>query len=366
MHDMTGCRPAPLGGHSEQGPHCGFERSAYTSCRHRHCPKCQPLPRAQGGADRQAALLPVPYVHGVFTLAHGLNPLVLRPPRPRLTLLFQAVRQTLLQFGRQNLGGQMGGTMVVHTWAQTLGAHFHLHCLIPAGALSHDGTQWLPTAPRFLFPVQALSPVFRGKFLEALRQLRTTGAVRLPGETATLETPADGKQWWDQLYRQAWVVYVKPSLAGPAQTLDYRGRYTHRGAISNNRIVEVRDGQGRCTYRNRRQGHQGQPMVLEAPEFIRRFLRHILPQGLQRMRPIGFLANRCKARALRQCRQLLGQSADPPPRGQKTVVEWRRQFTGTAITRCPACGYRPLHRTPLPARLLRPGRPLPLRILDSS
>jgi Putative transposase/Transposase zinc-binding domain len=366
MHDMTVCRTAQLGGHSEQCPHCGFERYAYNSCRNRHCPKCQTLTRAQWVADRQAELLPVPYFHCVFTLPHGLNPLVLSHPRPLLTLLFQAVRQTLLQFGRQNLGGQMGGTMVLHTWDQTLGAHFHLHCLIPAGALSHDGTQWLPTAPRFLFPVQALSPVFRGKFLEALRQLRTTGAVRLPGETATLETPADGKQWWDQLYRQAWVVYVKPSFAGPAQTLDYLGRYTHRVAISNNRIVEVRDGQVRFTYRNRRQGNPVQTRVLEAPECIRRFLLHILPQGLQRMRHIGGLANRCKARALRQCRQLLGQSADPPTRGKKTVVEWRRQFTGTDITRCPSCGYRPLQRTPLPARLLRPGRPLPLRILDSS
>jgi Putative transposase len=308
----------------------------------------------------------VPYVHGVFTLPHGLNPLVLRPPRPRLTLLFQAVRQTLLQFGRQNLGGQMGGTMVVHPWDQPLGAHFHLHGLIPAGALSHDGTPWLPTAPRLLFPVQALRPVFRGKFLEALRQLRTTGAVRLPGATAPLATPADGKQWWAQLYRQAWVVYVKPSFAGPAQPLDDLGRSTHRVAISTNRIVEVRDGQVRFPYRNRRQGKQVQTMVLEAPECSRRFLLHILPQGLPRLRHSGFLANRCTARALRQGRQLLGQSADPPTRGQKTVVEWMRQFTGTDSTRCLSCGSRPRPRTPLPARLLHPGRPLPLRIRDSS
>jgi hypothetical protein len=181
--------------------------------------------------------------------------------------------------------------------------------------------------------------------------------VRPPERFATLIEPLDAKDW---------VVYVKPSFAGPAQTLDDLGRSTHRVAIANNRIVEVRDGHVCFTYRNRGQGNRMQTMTLEVHEFLRRFLLHVFPHGLQRVRPIGFLANRWKARALRQCRQLLGPSADPPARGKKTAVEWMRQFTGPDITRCPSCGDGPRQRTPLPALLLRPGRPLPLRILDSS
>ncbi|MBI3326734.1 MAG: IS91 family transposase [Nitrospinae bacterium] len=359
-------RTAELGGHTEQCPHCGFERHASNSCRNRHGPTCQTLTKAQWVADRQAELLPVPYFHCVFTLPHELNPLVLDHKRPLLTLLFKAVSQTLLQCGHHNLGGPIGSTMVLHTWDQTLGAHCHLHCLIPAGALSPDGAQWLPAHPRFLFPVQALSTVFRGKFLDALHKTYRAGTLTCPEETSEVSPPERFALLTEHLYAKDWVVYVKPAFAGPAQTLDDLGRSTHRVAISNNRIVEVRDGQVRFTYRNRRQGNQVQTMVLEAPEFIRRFLLHVLPQGLQRMRHIGFLANRCKARALRQCRHLLGQSAEPPARCKKTVVEWMRQRTGTDITRCPSCGYGPLQRTALPALLLRPGRPLPRLILDSS
>lgn len=366
LHDLTVCRTAQLGGHTEQCAQCGFERYAYNSCRNRHCPKCQTLTRAQWVEDRQAELLPVPYFHCVFTLPHALNPLVLGNKRPLLTLLFRAASQTLLQFGRQNLGGQLGGLLVLHTWDQQLGAHFHVHCLVPAGALADDGTRWRPTHPQFLFPVQALGQVFRGKFLDGLRQPRIAGTLTCTEETADLGTPRGFKQLIDQLYTKEWVVYAKKPFAGPAQILDYVGRYTHRVAISNNRITAVRDGQVCFTYRNRRQGGGIQTLALDAHEFIRRFLLHVVPYGFPRVRHIGFLANRCKAQTLRQCRQLLGQTPDAPARSKKTVAEWMGQLTGTDITRCPSCGYKPLQRTPLPVLLPRPVRPASPPRFDSS
>jgi putative transposase/transposase-like zinc-binding protein len=276
MHDIMVCRTAALGGHAEQCPQYGFERYAYHSCRHRPCPTCQTMTKAQWVEDRQAALLPGPYCHCVCTLPHALKALVLVNKRPLLTLLLRTASQTLLQFGRQNLGGQLGGIPVLHTWDQTLGAHFHVHCLVPGGALADKGTRWLPTHPRFLLPVHALRTVFRGKCLEALH-FTTMGTLGLPEETETLATPAGFRRFIDQLYAKAWVVYAKQALAGPGHVLDYLSRSTHRVAIANHRIVDVQDGPGRLTYRNRRQGHRVQTMTLEAHECIRRFLLHVVP-----------------------------------------------------------------------------------------
>ena len=322
------------------------------------------MTKAQWVAARQAELLPVPYFHCVFTLPHELNALVLVNKRPLLTLLLQATSQTLLQFGRQNLGGHLGGIHILHTWEQTLGAHFHVHCLVPGGALGEHGTRWVPTHPRFLFPVHALSTVFRGKLLDALLSRTPMGPLVVPEETETLATPEGFRRFIDQLYTKAWIVYAKQSMGGPGPVLDYLSRSTHRVAIANHRIVDVQDGQVRFTYRNRRQGNRVQTMTLEAPEFIRRFLLHIVPQRLQRMRHIGFLANRCKARALRQCRQLLNQPPDPPTRPVRSVAEWLWQWTGTDITRCPECGQGPLLRLPLPP--LPPSHPFLPPIWDSS
>ena len=348
LHAMAVCRTAQLGGHAEHCPNCGFERYAYNSCRNRHCPTCQTLTKAQWLEDRKAELLPVPYFHTVFTLPHELNALILANKRPLLTLLFTAASQTLVQFGHTNLGGQIGCTMVLHTWDQTLGPHFHVHCLVAAGALSSDGTRWLPTHPRFRFPVQALSQVFRGKFLDALHQAYTTGALTFSDAIADRGTPEGFAQLNDHLYGKAWVVYVKQPLTGPEHVLDYIGRYTHRVAIANPRILDVSDGQVRFTYRNRRQDNRVQTMTLDASEFIRRFLLHVLPKGFMRIRHYGFLANRCKTQALRQCRQLLGQSPDPPQRCRPSTAEWMRQVTGIDITQCPQCGHGPLARCPLP------------------
>jgi len=250
--------------------------------------------------------------------------------------------------------------MVLHTWDQTLGAHFHVHCVIAAGALAANGERWIEAAPRFLFPVRALSTVFRGKFCAALAQASATGAVLLPEGFAQLR---------DQLYAHKWVVYAKAPFAGPAQVLDYVGRYTHRVAIAHHRLLDVRDGCVRFAYRHRRQGKRVQTMTLDADECIRRFLLHVLPRGFMRLRHDGFLANRHKARTLRRCRELLGQPSEPPPRRAKGVVQWMQEVTGIDLTQCPHCGARPLLRLPL-APLSPPGvsrgTPVEVPIYDSS
>jgi len=355
LEAIAACRTAQLGGHGEQCPQCGFERSVYHSCRNRHCPKCQSFPTAQWVEARQAELLPVPYFHTVFTLPHDLNPLLLGNKRQLIPRLFAAASQTLLQFGHHNLGGQLGSIMVLHTWDQRLNAHCHVHCLVPGGALVDQGTRWGPTHPRFLFPVHALATVFRAKFLEALRQLWAAEALRPPDVAPELCTPAGFRRLCDQLYATGWIVYAKPPFAGPAQVVDSLGHYTHRVAITNHRIVEVRDGWVRFTYRDRQHGNRVATMTLDAHIFLQRFLLHVLPKGLVRIRHYGFLANRCKGRALRQCRQLCGLTPAPPRRPPKTVVQWLSQLYGRDITRCPQCGAGPLQRTPLAPQTMPQG-----------
>lgn len=345
---IMACRTARLGGHAEQCPQCGFERYAYNSCRNRHCPKCQTVTKAQWVEARRADLLPTPYFHTVLTLPHELNPLILGNKRLLLGLLFRAASETLLQFGRHNLGGQLGAIMVLHTWDQVLQAHFHLHALVPGGALAADGARWVPTHPKFLFPVKALGEVFRGKFLGALQAPALHHALCFTEPTAHLRTQAGFAHLIAQLYAKDWVVYAKRPFKGPEHVLEYIGRYTHRVAISNNRIVDVRDGHVRFTYRNRRQGDQLQTMELPAHTFIQRFLLHLLPAGFVRIRHYGVLANRCKAHAVPRCRQALGQAPDIPVSEPKTAAQWMQQWTGIDITRCPQCGHQPLRRTPVP------------------
>lgn len=325
MQALTACRTPALGGHLERCGGCGFERRAYNSCRNRHCPKCQSLAKARWLKARSAELLPVGYFHVVFTLPHVLNPLILRNKAVFLKMLFDAVGQTLLQFGRNpknGLGGKIGFLAVLHTWDQKLLDHFHLHCLVPAGALSPDGRRWIAARNDFLFPVKALSRVFRGKFVELLRP-----AVPPEALPALLT----------QLYAKDWVVYSKPPFGGPAKVLDYLGRYTHRVAISNHRIRAVEDGKVTFSYRDRADGDSLKAITLPAQEFIRRFLLHSLPRSFKRIRHFGFLANRSKARDLPRCRQLLGLPAEVPKPEPLCAREQLRQLTGRDLDRCPAC-----------------------------
>jgi hypothetical protein len=348
MEAIIACRTADLGGHAEQCPQCGVERYAYNSCRNRHCPTCQTVTKVQWVEARQAELLPGPYFHTVVTLPHDLNPLIPGNKRLLLGRLLRAARETLLQFGHQNVGGQLGAIMVLHTRDQLLNAHFHVHGLVPGGALANEGTRRVPTHPDFLFPVTALATVVRAKFLDALRQLHSRHELTWTPNTQELWRPQGFQSFLEQLYVKPWVVYAKRPFKGPQQVVAYIGRSTHRVAISNHRMIDVRDGQVHFTYRNRQQDNQIEVMTLAAHTFIQRFLLHLVPSGFVRIRHYGLLANRYKARALRQCRQAVGLGPDPPVREPKTVAQWMQQWTGIDITRCPQCGHRPLRRVPLP------------------
>jgi hypothetical protein len=348
---ITACRTAALGGHRLWCERCGYQRYVYHSCRNRHCPQCQSTATAAWVQARADELLPVPYFHNVFTLPHELNTLILfseRNHRALLKLLFDAAAQTLLEFGRQELGGKIGFTLVLHTWDQQLRPHFHVHGLIASGALSADGARWIAGGSRFLFPVRGLSKMFRGKYLDGLAKLLAQRQLDLPPQWIELDDPAGRRRWSRQLRRKPWVVYSKPPFAGPRKLLDYLGRYTHRVAISNHRILDCRDGQVRFSYRDRRDGDRRKIARLPAVEFLRRFLIHVLPDGFMRIRHYGLLANRGRRERLDHVRRLLGTrgpaAADSPP---QTAADWMRLLLGIDIDRCPACGEL-LHQESLP------------------
>jgi len=350
MRAIEACRTAALGGHLDRCDSCGFEHPAYNSCRNRHCPKCPSLAQAQWLQRQQTELLPVGYFHMVFTLPHALNPIALTNMRPIIHMLFRAVAETLADFARTHLHGQLGFLAVLHTWDQTLGDHFHLHCLIPGGALSFDKNRWIRVRPRFLFHVRALSIVFRAKFLDHLGQAFQSGGLQFPGSTAPLADPAAFGQLCSSLRKKKWVVYAKRPFASPETVLDYLGRYTHRVAISNRRILNVDDQHVSFLYRDRKAPDRRKTMVLTTHEFIRRFLLHVLPRGLMRIRHYGFMANRYKAQNLARCRQLLTSVCTETPRSEPSAC-WNPERR-----RCPSC------RT----GLLLPIRTLPPELRDSS
>ena len=340
MHDIEVCRTAYLGGHLEKCDLCGFERYSYNSCRNRHCPKCQSLTKARWLEARNAEVLPVAYFHNVFTLPHEINPIALCNKKKIFAILFKAVSETLLEFGRNpenGLGGKVGFIAILHTWDQTLMDHFHLHCVIPAGALSVDGSQWTDSKKDFLFSVKALSKVFRGKFIHYLEKAFENGELIFPGNTKHLGTSEGFSHLKKQLWEKDWVVYSKKPFAGPEQVLDYIGRYTHRVAISNHRIIAVENGRISFHYRDRKDKDSLKIMTLDAQEFIRRFLLHILPKKFMRIRHFGFLANRSKKQNLKRCRELFGLSPQLPESTEKTTLELMLQLTGIDLNICPCC-----------------------------
>ena len=337
MQSIEVCRSLYLGGHIEKCNACGHKQYAYNSCRNRHCPKCQSLTKAQWLEDRKAELLPVGYFHTVFTVPHELNPLVLRNKKTVYRVLFKAVSETLLQFGNNNLKGRLGFLCILHTWDQTLRDHFHLHCVVPAGALSLDKLRWIATKKNFLFCVDKLSIVFREKFIDYLKIAFENDELIFPGEISTLSTQRGFSRFIDSLREHQWVVYSKKPFAGPEQVLDYIGRYTHRVAISNNRIINVQDGKVAFTYRDRKCGDIQKTKTLDAEEFIRRFLLHVLPKGFMRIRHFGFLANRCKKQNIQQIRELKGVAETVTEKTKKTTQELMLELTGTDIAMCPCC-----------------------------
>jgi len=337
MHSIKVCRTSYLGGHVERCDSCGHEQYAYNSCRNRHCPKCQSLTKARWLQDRKSELLPVGYFHAVFTLPHELNPLALCNKKVVYDILFRSVSETLLQFGSNNLGGKLGFLCILHTWNQTLMDHIHLHCVIPGGALSPDKTRWLPARYNYLFNVTALSQVFRGKFTELLKRAFAHNELAFEGRSSVLEGEKEFFRFVEGLKQKGWVVYCKEPFAGPEQVLEYIGRYTHRVAISNNRIVHVENEEVTFAYRDRRHGDMPKKMTLHAGEFIRRFLLHVLPEGFVRIRHFGFLANRCKKQDIQYIRELTGDLESVPEKTDKNTDQLMLELTGINIAICPCC-----------------------------
>ena len=359
MRAIETCRTAALGGHRETCDTCGAERIAYNSCRNRHCPKCQTLAKERWLDARRAELLPVEYFHLVFTLPHALNALAQGNPRLLYALLFRAAADTLTTFGRdpRHLGGDLGVTAILHTWGQNLSQHLHLHCVVTGGALAPDGARWLSAPPGFLFPVRALAQVFRGKYLDALRRAFHAGTLVFAGSTAPLADPGAFAAWLTALRQPDWVVYAKRPFAGPEQVLEYLGRYTHRVALSNERILSLADGRVRFRWKDYADGDRVKVMELEAAEFIRRFLLHVVPDGFVRIRHFGLLANRTRTSKLARCRELLAQPTPAADRPVESVHALMLRLTGIDIARCPVCQQGRLHVT-----ALLPAAPPPPRL----
>ena len=330
---ILACRTQALGGHLAQCDTCGIQRPVYHSCRNRHCPQCQTRAKEAWIAQRSRELLPVPYFHLVFTLPHALNGLAAQAPRRLYEALFSAVSDTLLRFAAdpRHLGGSPAFTLVLHTWTQRLERHPHVHALVAGGALTGGGN-WVSTRRGFLFPVKALSKVFRGKFVAALEALRHQGAF---GSHPAAVSPG-WRALLAALYRHDWVVYAKQPMGGPAQVLEYLARYTHKTAISNDRIRGLREGQVTFRVRDPAKPKVGGRASLPAGEFIGRFMSHVLPTGFKRIRHYGLLASRHKAQKLAACRTLLNQPA-PVPAVVETVTDFMRRVAGIELSQCAHC-----------------------------
>jgi hypothetical protein len=309
LRDVQACRTAALGGHVNACDRCGHEAISYNSCRNRHCPKCQGPARARWLDARAGELLPVPYFHVVFTLPGVLAPLALQNPEVAYNALFGAVAATLSEVAAnpKRLGARVGFLTVLHTWGQNLMHHPHVHCVVPAGGLSSDGTRWVPGRADFFLPVRVLSRVFRGKFIELLKAAHRQERLRFHGDLKPLATPAALERLLNESVRNEWVVYAKPPFGGPEQVLKYLARYTHRVAISNGRLAALADDKVTFRWKDYAHGNRKGTMTLEATEFIRRFLMHVMPAGFVRIRYYGFMANRRRAENLARCRRLLDE-----------------------------------------------------------
>jgi Putative transposase/Transposase zinc-binding domain len=314
LREIRDCRTAVLGGHLQQCDQCGHRVNVYNSCRNRHCPKCQATARAKWLAQRQAELLPVPYFHVVFTLPPQIGRLALQNARLIYAILFRAASQTLLEIAAdpKHLGASIGFLAVLHTWGQNLHLHPHLHCIVPGGGISPDGSRWIACRKSFFLPVRVLSRLFRKKFMHSLRATFGKGDLRLAGELHGLAEPAAFHSLCQQAVRNEWVVYAKPPFGGPERVLKYLARYTHRVAISNHRLRTLENARVSFDWKDYADRGRTKIMTLDAVEFIRRFLLHVLPSGLVRIRQFGFLANRVRKQKLEQCRALLGDHTISP------------------------------------------------------
>ncbi len=339
FEDIRACRTAALGGHVAQCDQCGHCAISYNSCRNRSCPKCQAAARAKWLAEREAELLPVKeYFHVVFTLPQQIAGLALQNARRIYSILFHAVAETLLTIAAdpKHLGAAIGFLAVLHTWGQNLHLHPHIHCVVPGGGISLDQSQWIACRKSFFLPVKVLSHLFRKKVLFHLRKAFQKGKLQFNGDLQSLAQPAAFEALCEQAARIEWVVYAKRPFGGPEQVLKYLARYTHRVAISNSRLISMADGRVTFEWKDYADGNQTKTMTLEAVEFIRRFLLHVLPSGFVHIRHFGFLANRKRKEKLALCRSLL-------PARQTAIEASAVSSDGNSATeeplphRCPVC-----------------------------
>ena len=334
FRDIGACRTAALGAQVQQCDHCAHQEIAYQSCRNRHCPKCHSRTRDEWLRDWATEILPVPYCHVVFTLPRELAPLALQNPRVIYGILFRAVAESLSEMAAdpKRLGARIGFLAVLHTWTQRLEHHPHVHCVVPAGGLSPDGEKWIsPRKKKFFLPVKPLGYLFRGKFLAYLEEAFAANCLEFYGRLRELAHPMRFEEFVSSLHDREWVVYAKPPLGGPQQVLQYLARYTHRVAIANGRLLGLDNGRVRFRWRDSQDHNQTKEMSLDAVEFIRRFLLHVLPSGFVKIRHFGFLSNRHRKAMVQHCRELLPESAVEP-----FVLELRQPL-------CPVCKVGHLH-----------------------
>ena len=349
------CRTAALGGHLEQCDECGHRRNCYCSCRNRHCPKCQSLARAEWIEKRQSELLDCEYFHVVFTVPEQIAAVAYQNKELVYGILFRATAETLRTIAAdpKHLGAEIGFFAVLHSWGQNLLHHPHLHCVVPGGGISADGSRWISCRPGFFLPVRVLSRLFRRLFLEDLDKAFQSGKLQFFHSLEALQNPQEFARYLAPVRKAEWVVYAKPPFAGPQQVLDYVGRYTHRVAISNHRLLDIENGHVQFQWKDYRDNNQPKTMTLDADEFIRRFLLHTLPDGFQRIRYYGLLGNRYRQQNLARCRQLLGMAA-PESTIPKDYRDRYEELTGCSLRRCPVCQHGcmvtiqvlPAHRSP--------------------
>ena len=341
MRAIELCRTAALGGHRDQCDRCGHERFSYDSCRNRHCPKCQSLAKAKWLEARQAELLPVEYFHVVFTVPEAIAAVALQNKRVVYSILFRAASGTLCSIAAdpKHLGAKIGFLAVLHTWGQNLLFRPHLHCVVPGGGISRDGCRWISCRPGFFLPVRVLSRLFRGKFLAYLKEAFDQKKLRFGGKLTGLADSGIFSDFLRDARMKEWVVYCKPPFAGPSKVLDYLGRYTHRVAISNHRLVRLQDGKVTFRWKDYSHGNRIRLMTLDVNEFIRRFLLHVLPAGFVRLRHYGLLSNRDRAQRLARCRTLITQTYCAALQVQQPM-DWKSRYevlTGVALDTCPLC-----------------------------
>jgi len=338
---LTDCRTVKMGGHSYACDSCDYEKNAYNSCRNRHCPKCQGMARLKWVECRMEELLPVQYFHCVLTVPSELNPFALRHKEPFYTILQKAAAETLSELSQDpnHIGGKTGYISVLHTWGQNLLDHPHLHCIVPGGGLS-EHKEWVSCKEDFLFPLKVVSRLFKGKFMAKFKESVKKGDIKFHGKLKEYADYSTWRQFINLLYEKEWVVYLKEPFGGPEQVLKYLGGYTHRIAIANHRILNVKDGSVYFSWKNNVAGGVRQVMKLSIVEFIRRFLLHVLPKGYKRIRYYGFLSNRTRKKALELCFKLLGKIKDAATATvkSKSVLEILKRLFGIDVTVCPKCG----------------------------